>query len=281
MKIGISAHYTLNDTEIGARNMRRYGYRYCDYRDFMYEKFGFYELTDEQMLEKVKRDGEILRREGITVNQLHGLWLWPPRDDTEEGLREKHRRACLGIRGAEILGAKYFVLHPFMPFGANSPENPERVYEINRRMLTSLADFGEKCGVIICLENMPFESFPLASVKAVTDFVREINHPYLKVCLDTGHAEITGEHPADAARYIGRDLLATLHVHDNHGERDEHNIIGNGVIDWDAFASALVELGFDGVFSLEIGIWEPLEPDERLRRELELYESANCLVGSL
>ena len=281
MRIGVQAHYILHDVEKGAAEMRRYGYRYCDYRDFMYEKFGLYDMSDEQIFEKVKRTREILDAEGIEVSQIHGLWIYPPRDSNEEQLREKHRRHSLGIRAAYMLGAKYYVVHPFMPYGADSSENPERVLEINRKMLTSLADLGEKCGVIVCLENMPFRNFPLASVRAVTDFVKEIGHPCLKICLDTGHAQITAEDPGDAARYIGKDYLSALHVHDNHGVKDEHNIPGNGVINWESFVGALREIGYDGVFSLETAIWDRLEPDERLRRELEIYNSAYRLVGNI
>ena len=79
----------------------------------------------------------------------------------------------------------------------------------------------------------------------------------------------------------GKDLLAALHVHDNFGIKDEHNIPGNGIIDWDGFVKALVDIGYDGVFSLETAIWDRLEPEERLRRELEIYDSAYRLVGNI
>jgi sugar phosphate isomerase/epimerase len=36
-----------------------------------------------------------------------------------------------------------------------------------------------------------------------------------------------------------RDLFVTTHIHDNHGERDEHLLPYEGTIDWNATLAAL------------------------------------------
>ena len=282
MKIGISANYILNgNVEAGAEAMRQYGYKYCDYRHFMRQENVVYTMTDEELECKLVSDRDILLSKGIKVNQVHGLWQWEPNDFLAEDREMKFVKMVKGIKGSATLGAEYFVLHPFMPFGGGVQQDPAVVYEVNREMFTRLADVGKEYGVVICLENMPFPKFPLSSVKAVTDFVKDMDHPYLKVCLDTGHALICAEEPADAARYVGKDLLATLHVHDNFGVKDEHLLPGKGAIKWQAFADALAEIGFDGVFSFETGIWGYLEPDERLKQERALYQFAEDLVGHI
>jgi sugar phosphate isomerase/epimerase len=52
----------------------------------------------------------------------------------------------------------------------------------------------------------------------------------LKVCLDTGHAHMTcGVHAAFET--LG-DLIASTHVHDNRGEKDDHLMPFAGEIDW-------------------------------------------------
>ena len=45
--------------------------------------------------------------------------------------------------------------------------------------------------------------------------------------------------------------LKVLHVHDNDGVSDRHAIPFSGVTDWEDFAVALKEVGFNGVLSLE------------------------------
>ena len=47
------------------------------------------------------------------------------------------------------------------------------------------------------------------------------------------------------------DELRVLHVHDNRGDGDLHLLPYFGEINWQDFADALKETGFDGVFSYE------------------------------
>jgi sugar phosphate isomerase/epimerase len=53
----------------------------------------------------------------------------------------------------------------------------------------------------------------------------------LKLCLDVGHAHI--ETKIETAFEIMRERIVTTHIHDNHGEKDEHLLPYEGTIDWD------------------------------------------------
>ena len=70
------------------------------------------------------------------------------------------------------------------------------------------------------------------------------------VCLDLGHANITVG-TADAIATLG-NRIATVHVHDNHGTKDEHLWPGSGTIDWPATAKALKALATPPATVLEI-----------------------------
>ena len=50
------------------------------------------------------------------------------------------------------------------------------------------------------------------------------------ICLDTGHAHIGGGVAAAIAEL--KPLIRTSHIHDNHGQRDEHLWPGDGSIAW-------------------------------------------------
>ena len=52
------------------------------------------------------------------------------------------------------------------------------------------------------------------------------------VCLDLGHAHITVG-VAEAIATLGK-RIGEVHVHDNHGIKDEHLWPGDGTIDWPA-----------------------------------------------
>jgi sugar phosphate isomerase/epimerase len=59
----------------------------------------------------------------------------------------------------------------------------------------------------------------------------------VKLCFDTGHAHLDGGVPE--ALEIVRDFVATTHIHDNRGERDDHLLPYEGTIDWSATLSSL------------------------------------------
>ena len=75
--------------------------------------------------------------------------------------------------------------------------------------------------------------------------------------------------PATALRAVGEHLI-TLHLHDNHGERDEHLLPGRGNIKWDAVKVALADVGYDGAFMYEINRPEDVS---------ELAENAAWIQG--
>jgi sugar phosphate isomerase/epimerase len=54
----------------------------------------------------------------------------------------------------------------------------------------------------------------------------------------------------DVIRDLG-DLVEVLHMHDNNGIKDQHKILGTGIIDWKDTLSALSEIGFSGYYNLE------------------------------
>jgi sugar phosphate isomerase/epimerase len=67
------------------------------------------------------------------------------------------------------------------------------------------------------------------------------------------------------------DKLKAVHIHDNMGKEDEHLIPGDGIIDWNAFADALREIGYTGVISLETSPKHKNHPKEKWEeRELAL-----------
>ncbi len=103
--------------------------------------------------------------------------------------------------------------------------------------LEHLAIFAKARGVTIALENTPDE---LGAPESLRNLVKETHLHDLKFCFDIGHAHM--EDGAVKGFEAMRELVVTAHVHDNHGEKDEHLLPYDGSIDWDAalasFASA-------------------------------------------
>jgi sugar phosphate isomerase/epimerase len=110
----------------------------------------------------------------------------------------------------------------------------ERRWDAAFSSLEHLSLFARQRGVTMALENTPGEMATTANLK---NFLVRTRLTSVKLCFDTGHAHIEGG--VAAGLEAVRDLVVTTHVHDNHGERDEHLLPYEGTIDWTAALQAL------------------------------------------
>ena len=272
MKIGISAsRYTdMRGFEEGLRQLRADGYDCIDYTDFVDTETAKFRCSDTEFDAVILRERAFIESEGLEISQTHGPWRWPPQDATAEDRCERFEKMVRAIRGTALLGCRYFVIHPIMPWGRVEAD-AQIAHDLNLDFMSRLCRAAVSLGVVVCLENMPFPQQSIATPEACLRLVRETGAPNIGMCLDTGHCTMHGVNPGDAVRMLGRDMLKVLHVHDNDGEKDRHWCPGDGVIDWRDFGAALREIGFDGTLSLETKAVSG--------RERELYEAARRLAG--
>jgi sugar phosphate isomerase/epimerase len=69
------------------------------------------------------------------------------------------------------------------------------------------------------------------------EFFEHTHMRNLKVCFDSGHAHLDGG--VEDAMTLLRGAIASTHLHDNAGARDEHMLPGEGKIDWEELIPAL------------------------------------------
>ena len=110
----------------------------------------------------------------------------------------------------------------------------ERKWDAAFSSLEHLSLFARHRGVTLAIENTPGE---MATPVNLKNFLEQTRLTSVKICFDTGHAHLDGGAP-EALENV-RDFVATAHVHDNRGERDEHLLPYEGTIDWSATLSAL------------------------------------------
>ena len=118
--------------------------------------------------------------------------------------------------------------------------------------LTWLLPVAEDHALRLCLENLPVH-FCWSDIATLVEFVEACDTPRLGICLDTGHSNTVAGAP-DHIRAAGR-FLFTTHVHDNHGQSDEHLGPGSGTISWDEVAGALAEIRYEGALIMECPEW--------------------------
>lgn len=256
MKIGIGPYYIKEyGVKSGAERMHRHGYEYLDFGFYSKTDNGLYPSDESEFVRVAEGWRDALKENGYKVNQIHGPWQWPITDGTEEGRAERFEKMSKALLGASIIGARYMAIHPIMPFGIekHTKEEEEMLWALNVEYYTRLAEVGKECGVTICIENMPFPNFPISSAHDIMKLVKMIDHPFVRVCLDTGHANVVKPDPAEAVKIIGKEYLKILHVHGNDGKDDLHftPTIEGDTVDWRAFTNALLEIDFGGVVSIE------------------------------
>jgi sugar phosphate isomerase/epimerase len=89
-------------------------------------------------------------------------------------------------------------------------------------------------GVTLCLENTTSE---MGAPPYLASFLGETRLTALRFNFDIGHAHLADGPEADRVANsfeLLRDHLASAHIHDNHGEKDEHLPPYDGSIDWPA-----------------------------------------------
>ena len=102
--------------------------------------------------------------------------------------------------------------------------------------LENLSMFAKARGVTIALENTPDE---LGAPGSLQHFITDTHLHDLKLCFDIGHAHV--EEGVTASFDAMRERVVTTHIHDNHGDKDEHLLPFDGTIEWDAALRALAQ----------------------------------------
>ena len=108
------------------------------------------------------------------------------------------------------------------------------------------------------VENMP-PGFLGAQIQELTYAITELGDPdRLGICLDTGHAFITGAAPYALVDEL-KDYLQIVHLSDNLGDFDAHLPPYEGNIDWELFMAALCANGLRPMMIMEVNGIEHLE----------------------
>ena len=254
MKLSVTQYSVEHWGDEKYKKLREIGFEAIDFSNNITSAHAKCEISNEEFLDAVRRDKVLIDEAGLEVYQMHGPWRWPVKDYSPEDRADRMSRMKASIEGCAILGCKNWIIHNIMPFGHEDLklDKGEETWAMNREFFTELAKTAHKFDVNICLENMPMPNFSMTTPQNLLDFIAQMNDDCFKVCLDVGHAAVVpGVDPVESV-YLLKDFLHAVHIHDNLGKVDQHFIPFFGVVDWENVGKALREIGFKGVFSLEV-----------------------------
>jgi sugar phosphate isomerase/epimerase len=187
-------------------------------------------------------------------------------NDTRERLLKE------SIMIGETMGSGVVVIHPGRINGDKEKSFKDMVSNLRR-----IARFAEERNMILGLENKEGtdpENLCI-SVSELVEAIEQIGSPNLGATFDIGHANLTCEGNPAKLRQFSRAIkehVVHVHVHDNTGSLTEkfwgdlHGAPGSGIIDF----TVLNELGFDGVYNLEVFSIEDVRKGKKMLTDLNL-----------
>ncbi len=270
MKFGINSEFAskLFSTEEEIRFIAKAGFDCIDYGEPFYLTEKDSPFLKENFREYVQNIRDIADDSGISFHQIHAPMFGSLGEDESELKFEILYRS---FEIAKILGASHNIVHPRMSKDAINGRRAKYLKEQNLKFYSSLLPYAKAAGVNIALENMfGYDSHnnhycdtTLSSPEEILDYLECLNDERFVVCADTGHFHLLGLNVGDCLRKLGANVKC-LHLHDNFGRLDQHLTPGVGTIDWIDLKTALKEINYSGVLSVELNVAIFCKNDETL-----------------
>jgi sugar phosphate isomerase/epimerase len=276
MRFGISTHL-YHDKALGPEHLAElaaFGFRHIE----LFATIGHFDYHDPAAIGAL---AGWLRDAGLELHSVHapivdhvvdGAWGSPlSTASAEEDTRARAVAECVAaLEIARQVPFKYLVLHLGLP-DELQPAADANTRAAAERSLSEVAAAAAPLGVQVAVEVIPNKlSAAQALVRLVEEDV-ETDPPGVGICLDMGHAFLTGD-LADAIETVSGDLVTT-HVHDNRGRRDDHLAPFDGKIDWPTALMSLQKVGYEGLIVFELAntstAREVLEKTVAVRRRFE------------
>lgn len=226
---------------------------------------------DHRKLSGIK---ELLDAHELRVSVHASFWDLNPASHHRELRELTLEQVRRSIDACRALGGKIVVVHfgkcP-IPEASEFLEGTKRRY---REFIKQCLSYAQERGVTLTLENAGGQPniYP-STAEELGEFVAGLEGA--KITFDIGHAHLAERRAGrkDTGAAIARSIealrehLVHVHVHDNHGEQDEHLPPGDGDIDFKPVADALRAINYGGFLIAEL-----LNPEHLLeagRKEME------------
>ena len=151
-------------------------------------------------------------------------------------------------------------------------EDLTKAWNALKQSITEVLDYCSNKPIKVLIE--PAHRWETNLIYTVADCVRmiqEIKSSQLGICFDTGHANVNKEDMYDAVM-MASEYPMHIHIDDNTGEMDSHNIPGQGNVDFGKLKKALTDAKYNGCLSAELGFHYTLDPDSAVRESLKFLQ---------
>lgn len=306
LSIGVQTKNVVDDInpEEGFAMLRRTGFSCADFSlngyllntDLYQEKRNkFFDQSVSELLHFFAPHKEGADSAGVTIHQMHMPYpIYVPTGSKELNDYLWKEVAPKSLHICSFLECKYIVIHGFKL--AKFLGSEEKEWEQTENFIHSIAPLAKELGITVCIENL-YDSVgghliegPCCDAKKAAERIDRLNEQYhaevLGFCFDTGHANLVG---IDMERFLTAlgDRIKVLHIHDNDGISDLHQIPftfarsreNKSSTDWDGFIRGLRNIHFDKVLSFETAPVLTAFPDAMKQDALGLIARIGSYFG--
>ena len=235
----------------------------------------------------VKRQKELCDSVGLPITQGHAHY-YDCRQNKEFTPLEREEnigKIFRDIEAAGICKVPWLVIHPDTIWDSAGYSRRLTLQKERERILR-FGDVASRYGVGIAIENIVNDRSGDRCFGVTAEDLLELleclgDDNAFGICWDTGHANLSRINQPEAIRQMGSHLKA-LHINDNKGEKDEHQLPYLGSIEWKPVLMALKEIGYEGDFTYEIhNFTKGFEPEMHLEAMRFACEVARRMVVTM
>ncbi len=129
-------------------------------------------------------------------------------------------------------------------FSGNGPTDDELQW--SQETLRQAAEYAQTADVVLGVEYLNrFECYLLNSAADTARFIKQADHPHLRMMYDTFHANIE-EKRVDEAIRVCADVTCHVHISEN-----DRSTPGEGHVEWSTTFETLKETNYDGWMTVE------------------------------
>lgn len=210
------------------------------------------EVLGEDYIAYAHKVRAMLDENEMTCNQAHApfdLGYGKSFDVSEP----EYAKIVRAMESAAIMGAECIIVHAL-----EVPASVD-IFAYNLAYYQSLKPYCEKFGIRVAVENLFRGDYKskcmrgtLFTPEHLNQMIKELDSPYFVVCVDLGHAALTGYEPQDLIKRFDNQTLKALHVQDTDYIDDMHTLPYAGKLNWDGITGALKEIGYNADLTFEI-----------------------------
>jgi sugar phosphate isomerase/epimerase len=200
---------------------------------------------NKRRIKQLKQASEAYNLDFVVHAPWAGINIATPSPDLRRAVL---KRLTKSLVLAGQLDCRLWLFHPGSKTGL-SHIYPGKDWQLNLQSVRALLKVARKEGVEIAIENTP-EPFP-SLMKSVDDFRRfyEELGDDIGMVLDVAHANLNNQIRGFMEQFSKK--IVHVHVSDNKGASDLHMGLGQGNIDWNAFAKSVKTTDYSNLIMIE------------------------------